>query len=148
MTPPVVSSVEVEIDAPIEVVWRTLVAIEDWPEWNPDVKSASVDGGLAEGTVFRWKAGPGTITSRVVRLEPPRLIAWTGRTLGIRAQHVWRLEHRDGRTIARTEESYDGLVVRVLRRPLQGVLDKALTGGARHLEREAERRAREQADAG
>lgn len=147
MTPPVVSSVEVEIDAPIEVVWSTVVAIEDWPEWNPDVKSALVDGPVTEGTAFRWKAGPGTIRSTTVRLEPPRLVAWTGRTLGIRAQHVWRLEHREGRTIARTEEAYDGFVARVLRRLLQGVLDKALTGGARHLELEAERRAREQAAA-
>jgi hypothetical protein len=107
------------------------------------VKSASVDGPVADGTAFRWKAGPGTIRSTIVRLEPPRLVAWTGRTLGIRAQHVWRLEHRDGRTIARSEESYEGLVARLFRRPLQGVLDKALTGGAHHLELEAERRARE-----
>jgi uncharacterized protein YndB with AHSA1/START domain len=141
MTPPVVSSAEVEIDAPLDVVWSVLVAIEDWPAWNPDVKSATVDGPVADGTSFRWKAGPGTISSTVVRFEPPRLIAWTGRTLGIRAEHVWRLDRRDGRTVALTEESYDGVVARVLRRPLQRVLDKALADGARHLELEAERRA-------
>jgi hypothetical protein len=45
----------------------------------------SIQGDLAEGSVFRWKAGAGTITSTIQRVEPPRLIAWTGGTLGIRA---------------------------------------------------------------
>ncbi len=142
MTPaasPVVSSAEVEIEAPIEVVWGVLAAIERWPAWNPDVRSVTLDGPVAEGTAFSWKAGPGTIKSTIVRLDPPQLITWTGRTLGIDAVHVWRLDHRDGRTLARTEEAYNGLVARIFRRPLQRVLDKTLTDGARHLKAEAER---------
>ena len=38
-----------------------------------------------------------------------------------------------------TEESYEGLVARLLRRPLQKTLDAALTDGVRYLEAEAER---------
>jgi hypothetical protein len=92
-----------------------------------------------EGSTFRWKAGPGTITSRVEHVDRPRLVAWTGRTFGIRAVHVWRLEARNGKTLARTEESYDGLVARVLRRSLQKTLDAALTDGARYLKAEVEK---------
>jgi uncharacterized protein YndB with AHSA1/START domain len=136
---PVVSSREVEINAPIDHVWGVLTAIERWPEWNPDVKSVAIDGPAAEGVTFRWKAGPGTITSRVEHFECPRLIAWSGRTLGISAIHVWRLEAENGMTVARTEESYDGLVARVLRRSLQKTLDAALTDGARYLKVEAEK---------
>jgi len=136
---PVVSHADGEIDAPVEDVWRILTAIEQWPTWNPDVRSASINGPVAEGATFRWKAGPGTITSAVTHVERPRLIAWTGRTLGISAVHVWRLEERDGLTHVRTEESYEGLVARILRRPLQKTLDTALTGGVRHLRAAAER---------
>jgi carbon monoxide dehydrogenase subunit G len=136
---PVVSSREIEIDAPIDHVWGVLTAIERWPTWNPDVKSVSIDDPVAEGVTFRWKAGPGTITSRVEHFERPRLVAWSGRTLGIRAIHVWRLETRNGKTVARTEESYDGLVARVLRRSLQKTLDTALTDGAGYLKAEAEK---------
>ena len=82
---PVVSSAEAEIDAPIEHVWSILTAFERWPAWNPDVKSASLDGPVVEGATFCWKAGPSTISSTIVNLDGPRLIAWTGRTLGIRA---------------------------------------------------------------
>ena len=136
---PVVSAHEVVIDAPINRVWDVLTAIDRWPAWNPDVKSVSIDSAIAEGSTFRWKAGPGTISSHVEHLDPPRLVAWSGRTLGIRAFHVWRLEGQDGRTFVRTEESYDGLVARVLRRPLQKTLDTALADGARYLKAEAEK---------
>ena len=136
---PVVSRADGEIDAPVEDVWRILTAIDEGPTWNPDVASVSIDGPVAEGATFRWKAGPGTITSAVTHVEPPRLIAWTGRTFGISAVHVWRLEERGGGTHVCTEESYDGLVARMLRRSLQKKLDSTLTDGVRHLRAAAER---------
>jgi hypothetical protein len=135
---PVFSFAEAEIDAPIETVWKILTAIEQWPTWNPDVKFVSLDGPPVERATFRWKAGPSTITSTVIRLDRPRLIAWTGKTLGIRAIHVWRLEPHDVRTLVRTEESYEGLIARVLRRPLQKLLDRTLADVVRHLKVEAE----------
>jgi hypothetical protein len=138
---PVVGTSEVEIHAPSETVWDVLTAIDRWPAWNPDVKSVSMEGSLAPGSVFRWKAGPGTITSTIQRVEPPRLIAWTGRTFGIKAIHFYRLEQRDGSTFVRSEESYDGLVARVLRGSLQKTLDTALADGLRYLKIEAEQRA-------
>jgi hypothetical protein len=137
---PVVGRSEIEIAAPPETVWDVLTEIERWPSWNPDVKSVSMDGLVAEASVFRWKAGPGQITSTIRRVEPPRLIAWTGKTLGIRAIHFYRLEPRNGKTIARTEESYEGLVARILRRSLQKTLDRALADGLRYLKNEAEHR--------
>lgn len=135
---PVVGVSEIEIAAAPEVVWDVLTAIDRWPSWNPDVKSVSMQEPVAAGPQFRWKAGPGTITSTIQRVEPPRLIAWTGDTLGIKAIHFWHLDPRDGRTYVRTEESYDGLVSRLFRGRLQKILDKALEDGLRHLKVEAE----------
>jgi hypothetical protein len=135
---PVLSSADLEIDAPIQVVWEVLTAIDRWPAWNPDVKAASLHGTLATGSTFRWKAGPATISSTLEHVEPPTLIAWSGKTLGIRAIHVWRLEQRNGATLVRTEESYEGLVARVFRRSLQKTLHKALADGVRHLKAAAE----------
>lgn len=136
---PAVGRSEIEIAASPEAVWDVLTAFERWPSWNPEVKSMSIQGPVAEGTVFRWKAGPGTITSTIRRVEPPRLIAWTGKTLGIKAIHFYWLESRDGRTFVRTAESYEGLVVRLLRRSLQKTLDTALADGLRHLKAAVER---------
>ena len=138
---PVVGASEIEIAAAPEVVWEVLTAIDGWPSWNPDVKSVSIHDSIAPGAQFRWKSDPGTITSTIQRVEPARLIAWTGSTPGIRAIHFWHFEPRDGRTFVRTEESFDGLVARLLRRQLQRTLDKALEDGLQHLKAEAERRA-------
>jgi hypothetical protein len=107
---PVVGASEIEMSASPEAVWEVLTAFERWPSWNPDVKSMTVKGPVVAGSVFRWKAGPGTIESTIQRVEPPRLIAWTGKTLGIKAIHFWHLEPRDGKTFVRTEESYEGLI--------------------------------------
>lgn len=137
---PVFARSEIQVEAAPEIVWGLMADIEGWPVWNPDVKSASLRGEVTEGTEFRWKAGPGTITSTLRRVDPPRLMAWTGKTLGIRAIHVWRLEPRDGKTLVRTEESWEGLLSRVLRGAFQRTLEKALTSGLQSLKREAERR--------
>jgi hypothetical protein len=137
---PVVGTRAVEVAAAREVVWNVVAGIDEWPTWNPDVKSAALDGELAQGSVFRWKAGPGTITSTIERVERPRRIAWTGRTFGIDAIHVYALEPRGGKTFVTTEESYDGFVARRFRRQLQKRLDRALEDGLRHLKSEAERR--------
>lgn len=61
--------------------------------------------------------------------------------MSIKAIHEWRLEPRDGGTFVETEETYSGVVARLLRGPLQKTLDKALEDGLQRLKREAERRA-------
>jgi hypothetical protein len=138
---PAIAAGEIEIAADAETVWDVMADIDRWPSWNPDVKAASLSGPLAEGAEFRWKAGSGTIASTIRRAERPRELAWTGRTLGIDAVHVWRLEPRNGATLVSTEESWNGLVVRLLRRPLAKMLQGAIDAGLRHLKAEAERRA-------
>jgi hypothetical protein len=139
---PVSADAEAEIAAPVETTWDVLTDIRRWPAWNPDVKSVELEGEVTTGSIFRWKAGPGTITSTVERLERPNLIAWTGTTLGgLRAHHVWQLEERNGKTHVRTTESFLGLLARILRRPLRKMLERSLADGLRHLKAEAERRA-------
>ena len=138
---PVIASGEIEVAADPEVVWEVMAAIDRWPGWNPDVRSASLEGDLAPGSRFSWKAGPGTITSKIQQVERLRALAWTGRSLGINAVHVWRLEPRDGKTVVRTEESWEGLLVRIFRGPMQKMLQRAIDAGLLHLKAEAESRA-------
>jgi uncharacterized protein YndB with AHSA1/START domain len=137
---PVVATREAEIAASRQVVWEVLTDIAKWPAWNPEVKTVSLNGGLAPGAEFRWKAGPGTITSTLQHVEPPRQIVWTGTTFGIEAVHVYALEARGADTFVRTQESYDGLLARVFRTKLQKTLESTLDSSLRHLKAEAERR--------
>ncbi len=138
---PVIADATVEIAAAPEVVWETVADLERWPAWNPDVKTMSVDGPVADGTTFRWKAGPGTISSTLRSVERPTELGWTGKTLGIAAVHVWRFESIDGGTVARTFESWTGWLPRLLRGLMRKQLQQSLEGGLPHLKAEAERRA-------
>jgi uncharacterized protein YndB with AHSA1/START domain len=137
---PVTGSRQIEIAAPPALAWDVLTAIDRWPSWNSEIKTVAIDGAVDEGTKFRWRSGPGTITSTIQDVEPPSRIAWTGTTFGIRAIHVHTLEARDGSTVVRTEESYDGLVARIFKGPLKKTLDRALGNGLERLKVETERR--------
>lgn len=140
MAAPVRSSRSIQVAAPPEVVWDVLTGFADWPKWNPDVKSMSFDGPLEPGSTFRWKSGPGTIVSTLEEVDPPRRVRWRGRTMSIAALHEYRLEQRDGGTRVETEETFSGLLARLMRGSLQKTLDRALEQGLDHLKAEAERR--------
>ena len=57
---PVASTVRIETAADRELVWEVLTQIDEWPRWNPHVDSAALEGGLGEGSVFRWDVGSRT----------------------------------------------------------------------------------------
>jgi uncharacterized protein YndB with AHSA1/START domain len=123
---PVVAETATEIHSTPWRLWETLVDVERWPEWNADVKAVSLQGGAREGSVFRWKTGSGTITSTFRTLEPPHFVSWTGKTMSLRATHVWSFEQNGGKTTLRTAESLEGPLARLLRRQLTKKLQKTL----------------------
>jgi hypothetical protein len=135
---PAVARVSLQMAATPEKVWTVLTDIRQWSTWNPDVKSVSIDGPVAPGTTFRWKAGPGTITSVFQAVEPSHLVAWTGRTLGIRAIHVYRLERQGDMTLVTSEESWAGVPVQLARGSMQKTLQRAIESGLQHLKTRVE----------
>lgn len=136
---PVLATGEIEVATDPKTVWNIISAIDHWPDWNPEVKLASLKGELTPGSTFRWKAGPGTITSTIQQIETLKTIAWSGRTLGINAIHIWRLERKDGETIVKTEESWEGIFARTFRGPMQKILQSSIDSGLKYLKEEAER---------
>ena len=138
---PATADGELRIDADPETVFDVSSGIDRWPSWNPDVKSVRVEGLVQPGTVFRWKAGPSSLTSTLRVVDPPRELAWTGTTMGIKAVHVFRFQASDGGTLAHSEESWEGLIARLLKGYSRRTLDKGIRGVLAHLKTEAERRA-------
>jgi hypothetical protein len=138
---PIILRHEIEVLAAPGIVWEVLSAIEGWPAWNAEVQSASLEGELAEGASFRWKAGPSTLKSKLVRVVAPEQIAWTGTSMGLNVIHVYDLESRDGKTLVRTAESAEGIPARLFRGPIKKRMDTALEVGLDALKAEAERRA-------
>jgi len=136
----VLGSAEAMVEAPPETVWGVLTGFERWPEWNSSVSKMDFMGGLKLGSEFTWVAAGSRIRSRIEALDGPHRIVWSGRTLGIRAVHVWELEEVDGATRVCTRESFDGLPVRLFPRWMAKMLDKTLRHSVADLKREAEAR--------
>jgi uncharacterized protein YndB with AHSA1/START domain len=137
---PATAEGERRIDAPPDTVFAVLADLERWPSWNPGVRSVTVEGPVAPGTVFRWRAGATSLTSTLQVVDPPHEITWTGTTMGIRAVHTFRLEGAGGRTLARSEESWDGVLPRLLKGYSRRTLATGITKVLAALQVEAERR--------
>jgi len=135
---PVLAKVEIEIEANLDTVWNIMADIQSWPNWNPDVKDVVLHGDLKPGTHFQWKAGPGKITSVLQNVEPPHLLAWTGKTMGVNAIDVFKFEFVNGKTIVKEEESWEGLLSRAMHGRLQKMLEESLESGLKYLKAEAE----------
>lgn len=136
---PVFSEGQIDVDAPPEALWDLMADFEDWPRWNPDVQSVKLEGPVAEGTIFRWKAGVTRLVSTLRLVDRPNALGWTGRTLGIRAIHVWRFVSRPGGAVASMEESFDGAVAKLFRKRLQRQLDETTSESLLRLKKTAER---------
>lgn len=135
---PLVAEQDIVINASIERVWTLQSDIGRWPEWQPDVVSAELQGPLRAGTVFRWKAAGLNITSTLQVVEPQKRIGWSGVSLGMKAVHHWYFEDRAGTTWVKTEESLSGWFARLLKLFDRRFLEKSLAKSLRTLKEKAE----------
>jgi uncharacterized protein YndB with AHSA1/START domain len=101
-----------EIQATADKVWSILADVEDWPKWQGtsyiDVKTATP---VKEGSVFDVKLAGLKWKVEVTKAEKPKEFSWIGRALGMKGNHRWEFEEREGKTFATTSESVSGWLV-------------------------------------
>ncbi len=129
---------EVFIEASLERVWAVHTDVDSWPEWQPDVSRAKLEGPLTVGSVFRWRSRGANVVATIQEVEPERRIGWTGKALGTRAVHMWTLTPRDGGVLIKTEESMEGWLPSLLRGMMQKTLKKSIKVWLESLKRKAE----------
>ncbi|RED94409.1 SRPBCC family protein [Marinoscillum furvescens] len=96
------------INAPVDVVWKSITEIEKWPEWNDDIADVKFEE-LSIGSTFSWTMNGTSISSTIRQIKENEMISWTGKAMGMKAIHVWNLEETDGnQTIVTTDESLQG----------------------------------------
>jgi len=135
---PAIAHHEIMINAPLATIWQLLADIDHWSSWYPAVSQATLEGALAPGAVFRWKSGGTAIVSTLQEVAPHHRISWTGKALGTQAIHVWILEPTAEGVLVRTEESFEGWLVNLLKGMMQTMLDKSLQAWLEHLKQQAE----------
>ncbi|MBI3743059.1 MAG: SRPBCC domain-containing protein [Chloroflexi bacterium] len=112
----------IEIQAPVDIVWRELSSVAAFPAWNPYIRQ--VDGTLKPGAHVRIRLkppkGPALILrARLVKLEPQRELRWRG-WVGIpgllHREQVFILQPKgEQRTRLEQREVVSGILVYVLR---------------------------------
>jgi hypothetical protein len=134
-----IAEAAVEIDAPLEIIWRAMIDLAAYPEWNPFiVRAGAPPGEPRPGTRMRlevrWGAGGGArAVEEVTRVEPPSRTRRTatfayrftgvldalGLVRGTRVQIVEEVAGRPARY--HTREEFTGLLTGFL--PLAKVRD-------------------------
>jgi len=116
---------EIEIAAPIEAVWVTLLDLARYPDWNPFIVSSEGRAEVGERLVIRLQPPGGkaiTFKPTVTRVEPPVAFEWFGR-LGLPGifdgRHRFDLSStHGGSTLLIQREQFDGILVPFLRNAL------------------------------
>ncbi len=117
---------QIEIDAPIDTVWKILTDINNWTNWQKAVSETVVHGEIKEGTKFNWKAGGLSFKSKIHTENSKSMFGWTGTTFGASAIHNWTFEAKDNKTIVKVEESLQGLFPKLFRGYFQRNLDSGV----------------------
>lgn len=130
---PVISRNQIEIEAPIDTVWKVLTDINGWTKWQKSVSETEVFGSIEEGTLFRWKAGGLSFKSRIHTSKPNTEFGWTGTTIGASAIHNWTFTKNESNTIVVVEESLQGVFPKLFKSYFQKNLDKGVLTNLREL---------------
>jgi hypothetical protein len=138
---------QVSIQAPPHDVWRVLVDIDRYPQWNRYATSAVGDlrvGGDVKIMVPRAKGKRGPVNNRVTELVADERLCWRSLSwyrflvYGVRCRHVEA--QPDGSTVFREVETMHGLLAGLVERTMGPQLLAGLQTECDSLKEEVERR--------
>jgi uncharacterized membrane protein len=87
---PVIARHEIDINAPLETVWRLHTDVNGWPAWQTDITAARLDGPFQPGSSFTWTSyGYFTVTSTIYAVAERARTLWGGPAQGIMGTHEW-----------------------------------------------------------
>jgi hypothetical protein len=135
---PVVTHHEIDIAAPLDVVWRLHTDVNQWPSWNLEITAAKIAGEFQPGNSFTWTSWGVTVTSTIHVVEDHSHTVWSGPTQGIMGIHEWRFEETPSGVHVATNESWSGDPVEGDADGFRAALDTSLVSWLGRLQTQAE----------
>lgn len=135
---PVVAVHEIQIEAPLETVWRLHTDVDSWPAWQTEITAAHIDGLLEPGASFDWTSYGFSVTSTVYDLVERTRVLWGGTSGGITGIHEWLFAETPNGVRVTTSESFAGEPVAADADGMKGLLDASLVAWLDHLKTAAE----------
>lgn len=137
---PVRARHEVDIDAPLEVVWGLHADVNNWTAWQTEITAAKLDGEFAPGSSFEWTSYGFTVVSTIYEVAEGARVLWGGTGDGITGVHEWLFSRTPAGVHVTTQESFAGRPVEADVTGMQGALDVSLAAWLGHLKAAAESR--------
>jgi hypothetical protein len=139
-TAPVIARHEIDINAPLDTVWRLHTDVNNWPAWQADITAARLDDGPFEpGNSFTWTSyGYFTVISTIYAVAERARTLWGGPRQGIMGTHEWLFTQTPTGVHVATHESFSGQPVQADITGTQSALDKSLIDWLGHLKATAE----------
>ena len=135
---PIITHHQVDISAPLDVVWHLHVDVNEWPSWNQEITAAKIEGQFEQGNSFTWTSWDVTVTSTIHVVEDHSRTLWSGPLQGIMGIHEWRFEQTRSGVHVATDESWSGDPVEADPDSLRAALDKSLVAWLGRLKTQAE----------
>jgi hypothetical protein len=108
---------EIEIAAPLPIVWGVFSALEEWDDWNTACQSCNFIEGeqMATGACFSFVVRPFTlpikVKPRITECDPGKKVVWEGERLGIHAVHTWTFRETNGTVTFISHEEFSGPLI-------------------------------------
>lgn len=128
----------ITINADRKTVWAILTNINNWGTWQTDISKPRLNGDLKPETTFDWHTGGTKIHSTLHTVKPHSQFGWTGKAFGMFAIHNWTLTETDGKTLVVVDESMEGFLAGLFKKPLNKNLEKGMQKWLALLKQECE----------
>jgi len=108
---------EIEIAAPMPVVWAVFSALEEWDDWNTACQSCHLIEGakMAVGACFSFVVRPFSlpikVEPRITKCEPGQEVVWEGERFGVHAVHIWKFKEVNGSVSLISHEEFSGPLI-------------------------------------
>ena len=129
---------EIDINAPLETVWRLQTDVNGWPAWQTDITAARLDGPFEPGNSFTWTSYGFTVTSTIYASAERARTLWGGPAAGITGVHEWVFSETPAGVHVTTQESWAGQPVEADITRMRTILDTSLAAWLKNLQAAAE----------
>lgn len=115
---PVIARHEIDIQAPLDTVWRLHLDVNAWPTWQTDISAADLEGAFEPGASFAWTSYGFSVTSTVYDVIERARVLWGGTAAGITGVHEWLFSETPAGVHVTANESFAGEPVEADARPV------------------------------
>jgi uncharacterized membrane protein len=135
---PVRAHHEIDINAPLDTIWRLHVDVNNWPTWQTDITAAHINGAFQPSSSFEWTSYGFTVVSTIYAVAERSRVLWGGTSGGITGVHEWVFSETPAGVHVTTDESFAGGPVETDITGMQSALDSSLAAWLAHLKDAAE----------